>query len=325
MRLHLDLTSGIGGFALAARWNGVQTIGFCEIDPWCRRVLAKNFPGVPQHDDVKTITPAILADWSGGQRVWILTAGYPCQPFSVAGQRRGETDPRHLWPFIAALVADVRPTWLLLENVAGHISLGLDSVLDALENLNYACWPLVVPAAGVGAPHQRKRVWIVACDQRHVVDTDSIYRNERLCVDREHGESRGTQCRSWRESTKPNGGADVADAACWQDDGRRRIGLDDSQAAWGRVDAAAGVGGQVGPAARRLEAVGSLGNASHGVSGWMVGPGRINPWRGNWEDGTPRVVEQEPDRIHKLRALGNAVVPQIPAEIIRAMIVAEHS
>ena len=158
---HLDLCSGVGGFALAARWHGLRTIGFCEIDPWCRRVLAKNFPGVPQHDDVTTLDGGTVRGWasdalahahgadgetrgahgirteparglqpsrSGSEAIGLLTAGYPCQPFSLAGKRMGEEDDRHLWPHIAGLVRDLRPAWCLFENVAGHITLGLSLI-----------------------------------------------------------------------------------------------------------------------------------------------------------------------------------------------------
>ena len=353
MRTHVDLTSGIGGFALAARWNDVRTVGFCEIDPWCRRVLAKNFPGVACHDDVKTLASATVADWTNGQRPWILTAGYPCQPFSVAGQRRGAADSRHLWPFIAALVADVRPTWCLFENVAGHISMGLDVVLSALEDEGYAVWPLVVPAAGVGAPHRRDRVWIVACDDRHVVDSHGSIGTRGFQIDSGNGSQTGTVKR--RQLERANGGAVVANAACGQGDGRKRSSQAASQTARGCVDAATDVGGQdvanfgrisaqipaagkqptisvaggaskdreTRPNQRANETVGSVGIADDGVSGWVAGPGRINPWSGDWENGTPRVVSEEVDRVHKLRALGNSIVPQIASAIIAAMIAAE--
>src|SRR4029450_2933227 len=179
---HLDLMSGIGGFALAARWLGLDTIGFCEIDPWCQRVLAKNFPGVPIHDDLKTLTAATVRDWLGGanaeagatlappsghrrqqvargahgnegpdagrssrnghqppsrgesrdRTLDLITAGYPCQPFSAAGKRLGAADDRHLWPDVRRLLAELRPRYFLGENVAGHLSRALDAVLCAL-------------------------------------------------------------------------------------------------------------------------------------------------------------------------------------------------
>lgn len=175
---HVDLCSGIGGFALAAEWAGWQTVGFCEIEPWCRDLLRRHWPGIPCHDDLKTLTPDIVRGWLetndgrdghageslGAGADWILTGGYPCQPFSAAGKRQGEDDPRHLWPWIRDLVAGLgpdAPAWVCLENVRGHVSMGLDRVLADLDDLGYASTTWIVPAAGVGALHKRDRVWIV--------------------------------------------------------------------------------------------------------------------------------------------------------------------
>jgi DNA (cytosine-5)-methyltransferase 1 len=157
MMRHLDLFSGIGGFALACRMvGGIETVGFCEIDPWARRVLSKNFPGVPIHEDVKTLNPNEYTP------IELITGGYPCQPFSVAGERRGKEDDRHLWPAMRRIVEAAKPRWLLCENVAGHITLGLDEVLFDLESIGYATGTIIVPACAVGAGHRRDRLWIIA-------------------------------------------------------------------------------------------------------------------------------------------------------------------
>lgn len=153
---HLDLFSGIGGFALAARWLGINTIGFCEIDPWARDVLNKNFSNIPIHDDIKTIK----GDKYGS--IDIITGGYPCQPFSVAGKQRGTNDDRHLWPEMLRVIQEARPTWILCENVAGHIKLGLDKVLFDLEAEGYGTQPLIIPACATDKVHRRDRVWIIA-------------------------------------------------------------------------------------------------------------------------------------------------------------------
>lgn len=160
-RTHLDLFSGIGGFALACRWAGVQTIGFAEIEPYPCRVLAKNFPGVTNYGDIRNVPGH---DTTGP--VWLLTGGFPCQPFSVAGQQRGKGDDRYLWPEMAACIERARPAWVLAENVPGIIGMELDTVLFDLEALGYTAWPVVVPAVAVDAPHRRDRVWIVAHDDR---------------------------------------------------------------------------------------------------------------------------------------------------------------
>jgi DNA (cytosine-5)-methyltransferase 1 len=128
----LDLFSGIGGFSLGLeRTGGFETVAFCEIEDYPRRVLAKHWPNVPIYEDVKELTYERLeTDGLGG--IDIIVGGYPCQPFSTAGKRRGAEDDRHLWPEVKRLMATVRPTWGVFENVAGHISMGLDEVLSDL-------------------------------------------------------------------------------------------------------------------------------------------------------------------------------------------------
>jgi DNA (cytosine-5)-methyltransferase 1 len=118
----LDLFSGIGGFSLGLeRTGGFETVGFCEIDPFCQKVLRKHWPNVPIYEDVRTID-AIPAN--------VISGGYPCQPFSTAGKRGGAEDDRHLWPEMYRIVKASRPEWVIAENVAGHISMGLDTVLS---------------------------------------------------------------------------------------------------------------------------------------------------------------------------------------------------
>lgn len=155
---HLDLCSGIGGFSLAFESEGFETVGFAEVDPYCSQVLEKNWPSVPNYGDVKEIAndPTTLPEFD------ILTAGYPCQPFSTSGQKRGEADPRHLWPNIRKIVQSRKPSWCVFENVVGHINLGIDTVLSDLEEDGYETRPFVIPAVAVDAPHKRLRVWILA-------------------------------------------------------------------------------------------------------------------------------------------------------------------
>jgi DNA (cytosine-5)-methyltransferase 1 len=234
---HLDLFSGIGGFALAAQWvGGIDTVAFCEIDPWARRVIAKNFPNVPIHDDVKTLDPSKYGT------IDIITGGYPCQPFSLAGSRQGEKDDRHLWPPMLEIIKRARPSWVLAENVVGHITMGIDQVLADLESEGYAATAVVIPACAVDARHRRERVWIVA---------------NAKSIGRDHG-----------------------------DDGQLlRQGA-------GEVNAPASASRAVG----RMEA-------------------------GGWEDepAVDRVAHGIPNRVDRIRGLGNAIVPQVAAEILRAM------
>jgi len=162
---HVDLCSGIGGFALGFEWAELsKPVLFCDIEPWCRQILAKHWPDVPIAEDVKELAndPTRIIH-AIGDRPSILTAGYPCQPFSQAGQRRGSEDDRHIWPEIFSIVQQVRPDWLICENVSGHITMGLDEVLsDLADKANYAVQTFHLGAVSVDAPHRRMRIWIVA-------------------------------------------------------------------------------------------------------------------------------------------------------------------
>lgn len=160
----LSLFSGIGGLDLAAKLAGMETIAFCEREAFPCKVLAHRFPGVPIYDDVRTLTAAQLRKdgiIGYGKPLDLLSAGYPCQPFSSAGKRLGEADDRHLWPEVARLLYELRPTWFIGENVAGHVSMGLDDVLSDLASIGYEARVFLIPACAVGAPHRRDRIFIV--------------------------------------------------------------------------------------------------------------------------------------------------------------------
>lgn len=150
---HVDLFSGIGGFSLAFESEGFETIAFAEIDPYASAVLKKHWPDVKNYGDVRNF-PAIRCD--------VLTGGFPCQPFSVAGHQRGEDDDRFLWPAMLDAVKACRPTWVVGENVPGITKMELDCCCDELEDIGYAAQPFNIPACSVGAFHLRERIWIVA-------------------------------------------------------------------------------------------------------------------------------------------------------------------
>ena len=153
---HLDLFSGIGGFALAAGWAGFETVGFCDNEPYAQAVLKKHWPDVPIHGDIKAL------DGTAYRGVTLLTGGFPCQPFSNAGKRRGKDDDRYLWPQMLRVIQEARPAWIVGENVVGIIGLALDQVCSDLEAEGYEVEPIIIPACGVHAPHRRNRVWVVA-------------------------------------------------------------------------------------------------------------------------------------------------------------------
>jgi len=157
---HFDLFSGIGGFALAAQWAGIETVGLSEIEPFCCKVLAKNFPGIPNYGDITTLDGrTITAD--------LITGGFPCQPFSQAGKQQGQNDQRHLWPEMLRIITESKPTYIIGENVSGFINMALEQVCADLESIGFEVVPVVIPACAVNAPHRRDRVWILAHNTSH--------------------------------------------------------------------------------------------------------------------------------------------------------------
>jgi DNA (cytosine-5)-methyltransferase 1 len=176
VRTHVDLCSGIGGFALgflAAELS--EPVLFCDFDEKVRRLLRVRFPGIPIANDVKEIAsdPKRFIH----ERPFILSSGYPCQPWSQSGRRKGEEDPRHIFPHIAEIVAQTRPTYCVFENVYGHISLGLDKVLSQMGSLDYTTATFIVPAAGF-RPHKRDRLWII-CKNMANTNNEGIWSCER--------------------------------------------------------------------------------------------------------------------------------------------------
>jgi DNA (cytosine-5)-methyltransferase 1 len=161
----IDLFSGIGGFSLSASWiPHWRTIQFCEIDKFCQRVLAYHFPDVPIHSDIKTLNPKkILYDKN---EKTIITGGFPCPSFSVAGKRKGTEDDRYLWPEMLRIIGVFHPDWVVAENVPGIINwnrgLVFEQVQTDLEKEGYEVFSFVLPTCGVNAPHRRDRVWFIA-------------------------------------------------------------------------------------------------------------------------------------------------------------------
>lgn len=217
----LDLFSGIGGFSLGLERAGMETVGFCENDKKARLVLKKHWPEVPIYEDVKELNYERL------KRLFpieLICGGFPCTPFSQAGKRRGQEDDRYLWPEYFRIIQEVRPRWVIGENVAGIISMGLDQVLLDLESANYSCQTLIIPACAVNAPHRRDRVWIMA------------YSEQLRPLQREHeGRSRS------KEGIFERGGENVSDSDKQGSQGRiseelsecteqRFVGSGDSQA-----------------------------------------------------------------------------------------------
>jgi len=158
---HGSLFSGIGGFDLAAEWTGWDNVFNCEWEEFPRKVLKHHFPKAEQHEDIKDFD---ATQYNG--RIDILSGGFPCQPFSVAGKRKGSEDERHLWPEMLRVIRECQPRWVVGENVRGLVNwsegLVFETCCTDLEALGYSVQSFIVPACAAGAPHRRDRVWIVA-------------------------------------------------------------------------------------------------------------------------------------------------------------------
>jgi DNA (cytosine-5)-methyltransferase 1 len=287
---HVDLCSGIGGFSLGFEWAGLsKPILFCDTEEWCRKILAKNFPNVPIATDVKELAndpERLVPDHD------ILTAGYPCQPFSVAGKQKGSEDDRHIWPYIFRIIAQKRPTWCVFENVYGHIALGLDKVLFDLESEGYSTRTFIVPACGVNAPHRRDRLWIIA----------------RIVGDTKHNGSLATEIGRINEedARRSQEGSEITE----QSSGASRSGHDETlsrpnNVAYSvstRLQRGAQSGNACGSRAQRNEQSSRRSKLTDGQN-WLVEPN------------VGRVAHGIPRRVDRLKGLGNAIVPQIAMNI----------
>ena len=182
----LDLFSGLGGFSLGLERTGrYKTVAFCEIDKYCTLLLQKHWKGVKIYNDVKKITKeGFEAD--GIESPDIITGGFPCQPFSVAGKQKGTDDDRHLWPEMFRIIKAFKPRFVIGENVPGIVNIQdgvvFETVCTDLESQGYEVQPFNIPAAAVGAPHQRKRIWIIA------TLADSVSNDERREISRSYEE-----------------------------------------------------------------------------------------------------------------------------------------
>jgi DNA (cytosine-5)-methyltransferase 1 len=158
---HIGLFEGIGGFSLAARWMGWNTIAWCEIDKFCQTVLKHHFPDATGHSDIRATD---FVQYRG--QCDILTGGFPCQPYSVAGKRQGKEDERHLWPEMLRAIREIQPRYVVGENVGGLLSwsggLVFEEVHTDMEAYGYEVQAFVIPACAVDAPHRRDRVWFIA-------------------------------------------------------------------------------------------------------------------------------------------------------------------
>ena len=325
MLKHLDLFSGIGGFSLGLESAGlVETVAFCDYEKFCQQVLKKHWPQVPIYGDVKELTHERLkAD--GINHIDIITGGYPCQPFSVAGSQKGEQDPRHVWPEMFRLIQEFRPTWVIGENVGGHIKLGLDTVLENLESEGYSARTFSISASSIGANHKRERVWTLAYSNDKGIRARfgrSNYDYEKKGRGWSFDRGRSESDDEWSDSsTTKTEALDVADSP---GKGGREPGHFDkekrnTESSATQSQSSSSDVADTNSKRRRLWETGSedaedVGQSSRGQEtlGW---------W--DVEPDVGRVGHGIPQRVDRLKGLGNAVVPQIPFLIgltIREMI-----
>lgn len=189
-----SLFSGIGGFDLGLQRAGMEIAWQVEIDPFCCKVLEKHWPEVKRYGDIKAVNGAEL------EPVDLICGGFPCQPFSCAGKQRGKEDDRYLWPEMLRIIKEIRPRWVIGENVPGIINMALDQVLSDLEEAGYGVQTFLIPACGVDAPHRRERAWIVAYSNREYGQRGS-----------EPQQSVSGSRQAWAESQRSGG--DVPDTA----------------------------------------------------------------------------------------------------------------
>jgi len=268
---HLSLFSGIGGIDLAAEWVGFKSIGQCEMNDYARKVLHKNFGTIPRWRDVRDVTKESFRRECKTHQLTLLSGGFPCQPFSCAGKQRGEDDDRFLWPEMLRVVSELRPTWVLGENVGGFVSMALDNVLTDLENIDYETRAILLPACAVGAPHRRDRCFIVA-------HSNSNGRDRRI----NNCENRSLQ--------------DTEEWINKKDNKERCRGIN-------RISKDGPILSHTN--SPRLKGHGNVqerGREEHPM------PGICSRWE--TEPAVGRVVDGFPGRVDRLRCLGNAVVPQ---------------
>ena len=331
----LDLFSGIGGFSLGLESTGFfKTIAFCEKDEFCKKVLNKHWSQIPIYDDIKSINAGqISAD--------IISGGFPCQPFSVAGKQRGKQDDRYLWPEMLRVVTEVKPRWFIGENVSGLININegmvLRQVCDDLEKQGFQVQCFVIPASGIGAWHQRKRVWIIAHSNSNR-DRNKITgsNGEEKEIQREHRKKDSTSWKFIRTDTNE----DVANSQRmgWQERSKKSKEFKGKAASNKSNNSIEGQSIRKSSLSMDVPNTNSKGSQGHGVSTDMETKQRqvitersIEEQQTWWEAQSDicRNVngisyELDKDRKNRIKALGNSIVPLIAYEIAKAILKAEY-
>ena len=335
MRLKLlDLFSGLGGFSLGLEKTGhFKTIAFCDNDKYCKLVLQKHWKEVKIYDDVKEITKERL-EADGVKLPEIITGGFPCQPFSVAGKQKGTSDDRYLWPEMFRIIQELKPRWVIGENVKGitNIQDGMvfETVCTDLEGEGYEVRAFNIPAAGVGAPHRRERIWIVA-HAKCFSDSESIEESDGAQdqVQKEHRQDDSSARLTSRTSSirQTNNGHDVANTESLRFRGRsgQERGIKKQEFQQSEQERS-----EVRSEVERRSSQSStdVANAKRVyVQGQQDRPRQEQSRRSGWwhvEPNVGRVAHGVPGRVHRLKGLGNSIIPKIAEEIGNAIIKAER-
>jgi DNA (cytosine-5)-methyltransferase 1 len=320
----LDLFSGIGGFSLGLESTGYfETIGFVEKDKFCQKVLKKNFNNIPIESEVRNVK-------GDRYKADIITGGFPCQPFSVAGKRRGTEDDRYLWDETIRVIKECKPRWFIGENVEGIINISEGRVLQQiqkdLEAEGFKVQCLVIPASGIGAWHQRKRVWIIAYS-----NSNGLYRQKNNETIKSSNQS--------KEWVSIGDDKDVSNSNSFR---HRRWGSKGcSDREWSFLPREQ-EGREVGSKAQRCDDntsnTNSKGSQGYGISTDMETKQRqvitersIEEQQTWWEAqsefcGVPHGISHEldKDRKNRIKSLGNSIVPLIARELGLAIMKAEQ-
>ena len=332
----LDLFSGIGGFSLGLESTGFfETIGFVEKDKFCQKVLKKHWNNINIEEDIRNVKgERYAAD--------IITGGFPCQPFSVAGKRKSTADDRYLWDEMLRVIREVKPRWVIGENVEGIVNINegmvLRQVLNDLENEGFKSQCIIIPASGIGAWHQRKRIWIVANNISNSNNNGS-YRSQRNATKQSSNEQKDRLSFGDDKdvsNTESKGSFSTSESKSSSDE-RTRLDINEKKN-WSEIWSYA---------SRCSEQVGS-GNVSNTSSERSQGCGiqynlegeqrskefaaktsfeRQQTW---WQTqselcGVPNGVsyELDKDRSNRIKSLGNSIVPQIARQIGLSIMEAE--
>jgi DNA (cytosine-5)-methyltransferase 1 len=318
---HFSLFSGIGGADLAAEWAGFESIGQVEFADYPTKVLEKHWPNVPRWRDIHDVSADNVRRIIGDKQITVLSGGFPCQPFSVAGKRKGKDDNRFLWPQMLRVISELKPTWVIGENVNGFVNMGLEDACTNLESQGYAVQAFVIPACAVQAWHERKRVFIVAHSKYNGRNEAKIIRanngtqqeessREKLLLNEFEGIG------SLRKATNNDRGTNTAilqNSRCELREGskqqgtlRNEIGKRNANIIERPSEMVLNSNGE-----RWEENNNETRNISQRKSEWESSP--TNSEQGHiweFEPNVGRVVNGVPSRVDRLKCLGNAIVPQ---------------